>query len=143
MLHSQHYYNLLVAIIILTGIGLVSCYIVAVHVISCDLSRAMQYLWKTDGDLYTIPWILLWSFCALICLIAFSITYTTVLYMESSVVTDISATCWVAYLVCITHFTCQMRQRTKEIDQGFYQYSVVHPHSWAATSIWHICSELT
>ena len=114
-----------------------SGYIAAVHVISCDLSRAMQYLWKADGLYIGIALVVL---C--INLLAFSITCTTVLYMESSVVTDISATCWVAYLVCITHFTCQMRQRTKEIDQGFYQYSVVHPHSRAATSIWHICSEL-
>ena len=41
--------NPLVAIITLAGIGLVSGYIAAVHVISCDLSRAMQYLWKADG----------------------------------------------------------------------------------------------
>ena len=40
--------NPLVAII-LTGIGLVNGDIAAVHVISCDLSRAMQYLWKADG----------------------------------------------------------------------------------------------
>lgn len=43
--------NLLAVIIILTGIGLVSGYIAAVHVISCDLSRAMQYLWKADDNL--------------------------------------------------------------------------------------------
>ena len=117
-------------IIIVTAIGFVCGYIAVVHVIFKELRN-------TFGKLMLIYSAALVFQC--IDVLALNITHHSiavhstmvcyllnVLFMLLTVVSEVCATSFVAYLAYIMRLSCQVRQRTKEIDRRFFKYSVFH-----------------
>ena len=117
-------------IIIVMVITFVCGYIAAVHVIFKELRN-------TFGKLMLIYSTTLVFQCFDV--LALNITHHSIavhstmpcylfnfLFMELTVIGEVCATCFVAYLAYIVRLSHQARHRTKEIDRRFYKYSVIH-----------------